>query len=171
MRRLVKTDACAGCKSAQPATEKAPREIWSGWRDRDTAQAVQGRCYGNPVQARRRPGGTDLAIIGQGSQAYLSLPPSCQGVSEQKARQIGSHHSLGLREDERDGAGIDESRGKLHLTWAIESPLGDELGTTDVRAWGRRTAPRGPLSQPEWHRGCEQTKDSLPRYVGDRWIT
>jgi len=33
------------------------------------------------VLERRRPGGSDLAIIGQGSQADLSLPPRCKGVS------------------------------------------------------------------------------------------
>jgi hypothetical protein len=45
------------------------------------AQATDCGSYGDPVLERRRPGGSDLAIIGQGSQADLSLPPSCVGVS------------------------------------------------------------------------------------------
>jgi len=40
--------------------------------------------YGDPVLERRRPGGSDLAIIGQGSQAYPSLPSGCQDVSYSK---------------------------------------------------------------------------------------
>jgi len=67
-----------------------------------------------------RPGGSVLAITGQGSQAYLSLPPSCVGVSYSKAKQHGSDQSLGFREDERDDAEIGESRGKLHPTLASE---------------------------------------------------
>jgi len=49
---------------------------------------------------------------GQGSQAYLSLPPSCEGVSYSKASQHGSRQSPGLREEECDCAGIGASRGK-----------------------------------------------------------
>jgi hypothetical protein len=37
--------------------------------------------YGDPVLEWWRPGGSVLAITRQGSQAYLSLPPSCDGVS------------------------------------------------------------------------------------------
>jgi hypothetical protein len=33
---------------------------------------------------------------------------------------------------------------------------------------GQVEGAQGALSQPEWLRGCEQTKDSLPRYVGNR---
>jgi len=36
---------------------------------------------GDPVLERRRPGGSVLAKKGQGSQADLSLPPRCDGVS------------------------------------------------------------------------------------------
>jgi len=48
------------------------------------AKATQCRSYGDPVLERRRPGGTVLAITGQGSQADLSLSPSCEGVSNYK---------------------------------------------------------------------------------------
>jgi hypothetical protein len=40
--------------------------------------------YGDPVLEGRRPGGSVSAIMRQGSQAYLSLPPSCGGVSYSK---------------------------------------------------------------------------------------
>jgi len=81
--------------------------------------------YGDPVQERWRPGGSVLAIIGQGSQAYLSLPPGCVGVSYTKAKQQGSHQSWGLREDQADGREIGESRGNGHPTLASERPSGD----------------------------------------------
>jgi hypothetical protein len=55
-----------------------------------SAQAARCGSYGDPVLERRRPGGSDLAIIGQGSQAYLSLSPRCDGVSRLKARHLGS---------------------------------------------------------------------------------
>jgi len=40
--------------------------------------------YGNPVLEWWRPGGSVLALRRQGSQADLSLPPSCDGVSYYK---------------------------------------------------------------------------------------
>jgi hypothetical protein len=67
---------------------------------RKAAQAAQCSSYGDPVLEWRRPGGSVLAIIRQGSQAYLSLPPSCVGVSYSKAKQHGSHQSSGFREEE-----------------------------------------------------------------------
>jgi len=79
--------------------------------------------YGDPVLEGRRPGGSVSAIMGQGSQAYLSLPPSCGGVSYSKAKQHGSHYSSGIREEEWDGKGTDESRGNCHSALAIESVL------------------------------------------------
>jgi hypothetical protein len=47
-------------------------------------KVAQRRSSGDPVLEWRRPGGSDLAIIGQGSQAYLSLPSSCLDVSYSK---------------------------------------------------------------------------------------
>jgi len=40
--------------------------------------------YGDPVLEWRRPGGSVSAVMRQGSQAYLSLPPSCYGVATLK---------------------------------------------------------------------------------------
>jgi len=80
---------------------------------------------------------------GQGSQAYLSLPPHCEGVSYSKAKQLGPHQGFGIREDERDGPEIGESRGKIHLTRSFERPSGDGVCPTVVGAWGRWMAPRG----------------------------
>jgi len=51
---------------------------------------------GTRCRCGRRPGGSVLARKGQGSQAYLSLPPSCDGVSYSKARQLGPHTELGI---------------------------------------------------------------------------
>jgi len=50
-------------------------------------KAAQCRSYGSPVLEWRRPGGSVLAGIRQGLQAYLSLPPSCDGVSYSKAER------------------------------------------------------------------------------------
>jgi len=62
-------------------SEKVPER--SGKTDANTSCVKQfrGRSYGDPVLERWRPGGSVLAITRQGSQAYLSLPPSCVGVS------------------------------------------------------------------------------------------
>jgi len=57
-----------------------------------------------------------LAITIQGSQAYLSLPPSCNGVSY--SRQCSKAHIIAgesVRTKAME-AGIDESRGNLHHT-------------------------------------------------------
>jgi len=64
--------------AAESATEKDCR---SNLASRRELRLVLSSSYGGPVLERRRPGGTDLAIIGQGSQAHLSLPPGCVGVS------------------------------------------------------------------------------------------
>jgi len=95
-----------------------------------------------------RPGGSDLAIIGQGLQAYLSLPPRCVGVSYHKASQQGSSQSQAFREDERDGSGNDASRGKSHHSLASERSSGD--GCTDGReSLGQVDGAQGVLIQPE----------------------
>jgi hypothetical protein len=69
---------------------------------------------GTRCRSGRRPGGSVIAIRGQGSQADLSLPPCCNGVSH--SRQCNEAHiiSLGFREDESDGTGIGEGRGNSH---------------------------------------------------------
>jgi len=47
-------------------------------RDEDPARAGEAVAdMGTRCRSGRRPGGTDLAIIGQGLQAYLSLPRCC----------------------------------------------------------------------------------------------
>jgi len=75
---------------AEPVTEKAPEQSGKA----RALRLVLSTSYGDPVLERWRPGGTDLAIIGQGSQAYLSLPPRCIGVSYPKTAQQGSLQSL-----------------------------------------------------------------------------
>jgi len=65
--------------------EKAPERSGSADANHALREQSAGRSYGDPVLERWRPGGAVLAITGQGSQAYLSLPPSCVGVSYSKA--------------------------------------------------------------------------------------
>jgi len=116
-----------------------------------------GSCsYGDPVLERRRPGGSDLAKIGQGSQAHLSLPSGCRGVSYYgtAARPTSG---WGFREDERNDAEIGDSRGKRYFTRTIERRLRQRNTPTDVGAWGRMEGAQGALIQPEWIRGCEHT--------------
>jgi len=100
------------------------------------------------VQARRRPGGSDLAIIGQGSQADLSLPHGC-GALATKAQQHGPRYGLGFRKDEWDCTGRDESRLKGNLTQTNERRLWRQKTSTDVGAWGRTEGAQGALIQPE----------------------
>jgi len=63
--------ACASEDSADPGLKRRP----------DPRPADRRSSYGDPVLEWWRPGGSVLAIKGQGSQAYLSLPPSREGVS------------------------------------------------------------------------------------------
>jgi len=112
---------------AEPVTEKAPEQSVKLTR----TETCLSSSYGAPVLEWWRPGGSDLAIIGQGLQAYLSLPPRCVGVSYHKASQQGSSQSQAFREDERDGSGNDASRGKSHHSLASERSSGD--------GWYRRT--------------------------------
>jgi len=44
-------------------------------------ERLDASSYEDPVLEWWRPGGSVLAITRQGSQADLSLPPSCDGVS------------------------------------------------------------------------------------------
>jgi len=125
-------------------TDKAPER--SGQADAEHVLLTQldARSYGDPAQERWRPGGAVLAITGQGSQAYLSLPSGCPGVSYSK-QGIGPHHSLGFREDQRDGSESGVSRGNGHPAsgWR-KGASGDGVSNpTDVEAWGRWMAPRG----------------------------
>jgi len=132
-------------ESPPPVSEKAPEQSGSANARQKVAQAADGGSYGDPVLEWRRPGGSDLAIIGQGSQADLSLPPSCVGVSYSKAKQHGSHHSPGRREAERGSVGIDASRGNRRPSWTNERIFGfDGCGSL-----GQAVGAQGVLTQPE----------------------
>jgi len=122
-----------------------------------SARAARRRSYGDPVLERRRPGGSVLAIIRQGSQADLSLPPGRKGVSYSKAQRRGSRQSLGFREDERNGKGHRWEPTKLPLPPSQWKNLRWRSVSTEVRAWGRWKGAQGALIQPEWIRGCKQT--------------
>jgi len=71
-------------KVARPVTEKAPEQSGRRLTLSGDIGVIQSRCgsYGDPVLEWWRPGGSVLAIRGQGSQADLSLPPMCDGVSQ-----------------------------------------------------------------------------------------
>jgi len=88
------TKALAPEESDRPVSEKAPGEIrFRPTLDRCRVTTTAAARMGTRCRSGRRPGGSELAKIVQGSQAYLSLPPSCQGVSYSKAKQHGLHYS------------------------------------------------------------------------------
>jgi hypothetical protein len=95
-----------------------------------------------------RPGGTDLAIIGQGLQAYLSLSPRCVGVSEHKTAQQGSSQSLAsarMKVVVREAAQVVESATPAGL--AKGPPVTE---SSDGReSLGQADGAQGVLIQPE----------------------
>jgi len=106
------------------------------------------------------------SLDGQGSQAHLSLPPSCEGVSYSKAEQHGSHQSSGVREEEWVCVGIGESRRKRSPTRASESVSPVTGGRDGCGSLGQEVGAQGALARPERARGC--SIPSLPlRYVGE----
>jgi hypothetical protein len=72
-------------RTALPVTEKVPERSGMADANVELRKVTLRRSYGDPVLEWRRPGGSDLAIIDQGSQADLSLPSSCLDVSYSKA--------------------------------------------------------------------------------------
>jgi len=98
---------------------------------------------GTRCRSGRRPGGSDLAKIGQGSQADLSLSPCCKGVSQSR-QYIEAHiiawDSVRTNEMRRESTKVEESSTSPELT---KDPPREGGGATDVRAWGRWKAPRG----------------------------
>jgi len=103
---------------------------------------------GTRCRSGRRPGGTDLAIIGQGLQADLSLPSSCKGVSQ--SRQCIKAHIIAW-----DSVRTNEMGRKS--TKVEESPTAPELTkgppATGVRdgceSLGQVEGAQGALCQPE----------------------
>jgi len=103
---------------------------------------------GTRCRSGRRPGGTDLAIIGQGLQAYLSLPPRCMGVSH--SRQCIKAHIIAW-----DSVRTNEMRRKS--TRVEESPTPPELAKgaparavcDGCESLGQVEGAQGALSQPE----------------------
>jgi len=69
---------------AQPVTEKAPEQSGKADVSEELRSVSLSRSYGDPVLEWRRPGGSDLAIIDQGSQADHSLPSSCVALATLK---------------------------------------------------------------------------------------
>jgi hypothetical protein len=87
---------------------------------------LEGHLYGDPVLERRRPGGSDLAEISQGSQADLSLPSGCADVSYTKAQQQGLRQGSGsVRANEmmRESAKAEES---FTSSEPLKAVFGDE---------------------------------------------
>jgi len=95
---------------AQPSTEKVPER--SGKTDAiHRCENIQSCSYGDPVLEWRRPGGSDLALMGQGLQADLSLPSGC-GTLATRARQLGLHQvrvSVRTNRMMRKSARVEES--------------------------------------------------------------
>jgi hypothetical protein len=82
----------------------------------DERRLIRRLGMGTRCRSGRRPGGSDLAIIGQGSQAYLSLPAGCVAVSQSR-QSIKAHVKAwdSVRTKAMEAA-IGESRGNLHHT-------------------------------------------------------
>jgi len=103
---------------------------------------------GTRCRSGRRPGGTDLAIIGQGLQADLSLSPSCMGVSQ--SRQCIEAHIIAWDSVRTNEMGRKSTR-------VEESPTPPELTkgppATGVRdgceSLGQVEGAQGALCQPE----------------------
>jgi len=92
---------------------KRPRSN-SGMADasKELRSVTPSRSYGDPVLEWWRPGGSDLAIIDQGSQAYLSLPPSCVALATLKhsnKAHIRVRDSVRTNEMARKSARAEES--------------------------------------------------------------
>jgi len=133
-------------------TEKAPEQSGQPTLDRFRESGVCG-SYGDPVLEWRRPGGSVRAIRGQGSQADLSLPPSCEGVSYSKQssmahiRVLDSARKNGLRRNRRE-----PRKAFVRLNYRKCSPVtGDRDGYESL---GREVGAQGVLAQPECARGC-----------------
>jgi hypothetical protein len=103
---------------------------------------------GDPVLEWWRPGGTDLAIIGQGLQAYLSLPPRCVGVSELKQRNkahLKARYSARMKGMVRDATRVAERATTARLT--KDPPVTD--GVDGRGNLGQAVGAQGVLIQPE----------------------
>jgi len=104
--------------------------------------------YGDPVLERCRPGGSVSAIMRQGSQAYLSLPPSCYGVATLKQ---GSTACIKAQDSVRkNGIAWESVRTEESATspeLAKESPV---TGPFDgCESLGQVVGAQGVLTQPE----------------------
>jgi len=108
------------------------------------------------VLERRRPGGTVLAIIGQGSQADLSLPPSCEGVSYLKQNDkahIRAWDAVRTKEVVGESVRAEETITSPEL--AKDRPVTDSVDGSG--SLGQADGAQGALIRPGWIRGCEHT--------------
>jgi len=104
---------------------------------RNDAADMGTRCWNG-----RRPGGSVAAIRQQGSQAYLSLPPRCNGVSQYR-QCIRPTSQLGIpRGRERwDGTRREPAKFPPHLSYRKSLPVtGRHDGSGSL---GLEEAPRG----------------------------
>jgi len=109
--------------------------------------------YGNPVLERWRPGGSVLAVSGQGSQADLSLPPGCPGVSRQRqgigpwTRAWESARKNGMTRDLGESRAKVSPRPSQRKVASVTKPI-DESRVPEVRGESRH--PSGVLTR---HKG------------------
>jgi len=160
----TKWGACASPKTHQTRDGKGRGAIHALTRRNRSESGDSVAGMGTRCRSGRRPGGSVLAIIEQGLQANLSLPPSCNGVSY--SRQCSKAHIIAWDSVRMKAMGRESTR-------VEETPTTPELakdlpvtGQTDgCGSLGQADGAQGALSQPEWHRGCDHTLESLPRDV------
>jgi len=127
------------------------------------------RSYGGPVLEWWRPGGSVLAISGQGSQAYLSLPPGCDGVSESK--QNNTAHIKVRASVRTNGIARKSARAVESVTPPEPSKGPSATSVSDgCGSLGQVVGAQGALIQPGCFRGCEHTLVSPPGYAGDHTL-
>jgi len=144
----IKLGACASPKTRQARDGKGCGAIHVlTWRNRsESGDGVAG--MGTRCRSGRRPGGSVLAIIEQGLQANLSLPPSCYGVATLKQ---GSTACIKAQDSVRkNGIAWESVRTEESATspeLAKESPV---TGPFDgCESLGQVVGAQGVLTQPE----------------------
>jgi len=139
-----------------PCSEKIPERSGKIDASKVSAQADPSRSYGDPVLERWRPGGSVLAVTDRGRKHTLACRQVAMALANRKqGNRLTSE--LRIREDERDGREIYESRGNNYPPSAIERGLRQRSAIDGRGSLGQVDGAQGVLTQPEWVRGCEHT--------------
>jgi len=122
LRQLEKSAFTQSSSVCPPCSEKIPERSGRSTRARCLRKQTRRRSYGDPVLERWRPGGSVLAITDRGRKHTLACRQVAMALANRKqGNRLTSE--LRIREDERDGREIYESRGNRHFSSAIERGL------------------------------------------------